>query len=82
MNRTFFQQGRRLVLATFSTLALLPFAAESQTFPDKPIRLTVGFPAGGGPDVLARVVGQRLTELVKQPVVIDTSRVRADRLPR
>ncbi|HAX20320.1 MAG TPA: tripartite tricarboxylate transporter substrate binding protein [Hydrogenophaga sp.] len=43
----------------------------SQTFPDKPIRLTVGFPAGSGPDVLARVVGQRLSELIKQPVVID-----------
>lgn len=71
MNHTFFLQSRRLVLAALSTLAILPFAAMSQTFPDKPIRLTVGFPAGSGPDVLARVVGQRLSELVKQPVVID-----------
>jgi tripartite-type tricarboxylate transporter receptor subunit TctC len=71
MNHFLFQQGRRLALTALSFLALLPFAAMSQTFPDKPIRLTVGFPAGSGPDVLARVVGQRLSELVKQPVVID-----------
>lgn len=71
MNHAFFRQSRRLALAALSTLPMLPFAAMSQTFPDKPIRLTVGFPAGSGPDVLARVVGQRLSELVKQPVVID-----------
>lgn len=74
MNRLFSsssQHSRRLALAAICTLAMLPLAAVSQTFPDKPIRLSVGFPAGSGPDVLARVVGQRLSELVKQPVIID-----------
>ena len=46
-------------------------AAHAQTFPDRPIKLSVGFPAGTGPDLLARVVGQRLSELAKQPVVVD-----------
>lgn len=46
-------------------------SAHAQSFPDHPIKLSVGFPAGTGPDLLARIVGQRLSELVKQPVVID-----------
>ncbi|HSQ03092.1 MAG TPA: tripartite tricarboxylate transporter substrate binding protein [Burkholderiales bacterium] len=40
-------------------------------YPDKPIRLIVTFPAGGITDLLARIVGQKLTERLGQPVVID-----------
>jgi tripartite-type tricarboxylate transporter receptor subunit TctC len=40
-------------------------------FPDKPIRLIVPFPAGGPNDIIARVIGQRMSELIKQPVVIE-----------
>jgi tripartite-type tricarboxylate transporter receptor subunit TctC len=46
-------------------------SAHAQAFPSRPIRLIVPFPPGGGNDILARAVGQRLTELVSQPVVID-----------
>jgi tripartite-type tricarboxylate transporter receptor subunit TctC len=52
------------------SLALLA-SAGAQTFPDKPIRMSVGFPPGTGPDVLARLVAQRAGELLKQPVVVD-----------
>ena len=46
-------------------------AVHAQTFPTRPIRLIVPFPPGGGNDILARTVGQRLTEVVNQPIVVD-----------
>ena len=58
-------------LATGLSLLLLPAAAVAQNFPDHPIRLIVPFPAGGPNDIIARVIGQRMAELLKQPVIID-----------
>jgi tripartite-type tricarboxylate transporter receptor subunit TctC len=58
-------------LAAGLSLALLPAAALAQDFPTKPIKLIVPFPPGGPNDIIARVVGQRMSELVKQPIVID-----------
>ena len=52
-------------------MLLLPALAAAQDFPGKPIRLIVPFPAGGPNDIIARVVGQRMSELIKQPVIID-----------
>ena len=52
-------------------MLLLPQAATAQDFPAKPIKLIVPFPAGGPNDIIARIVGQRMSELAKQPVVID-----------
>src|SRR5215469_11126101 len=53
-------------------LALLcPAFATAQDFPSKPIRLIVPFPPGGPNDIIARVVGQRMSEIAKQPVLID-----------
>lgn len=43
----------------------------AQTYPAKPVRIIVPYPAGGGVDVLARVVGRRLTDALGQPVVIE-----------
>ncbi|MCC6890843.1 MAG: tripartite tricarboxylate transporter substrate binding protein [Hyphomicrobiales bacterium] len=40
-------------------------------FPNKPIRVVVGFAAGGGNDIFARLVGQKLSDIIKQPVVIE-----------
>lgn len=45
--------------------------AAAQTFPDRPLRITSPFPAGSGPDAVARMVGDKLTVALKQPVVID-----------
>ena len=50
---------------------LLPALAAGQDFPNKPIRLIVPFPAGGPNDTIARVIGQRMSELTRQPVLID-----------
>jgi len=52
-------------------LLLLPAVAAAQDFPTKPIRLIVPFPAGGPNDIIARVIGQRMSELTRQPVLID-----------
>ncbi len=52
-------------------LLLFPAVAAAQDFPTKPIRLIVPFPPGGPNDIIARVIGQRMTELTKQRVVID-----------
>src|SRR6478609_7209681 len=52
-------------------LALLcPALAMAQDFPNKPIRLIVPFPPGGPNDIIARVVGQRMSEILKQSVII------------
>ena len=58
------------LLAGLSIL-LTPAFARAQDYPAKPIRLIVPFPAGGPNDIIARVIGQRMAELTKQPVVID-----------
>lgn len=47
-----------------------PLLALAQ-YPDKPVKLTVGFPPGTGPDVVARTLGNKLGELLKQNLVID-----------
>lgn len=49
--------------------AALPVAAQS--FPNKPIRLVVPFPAGGGTDFFARTVGNKMSEQMGQPIIID-----------
>jgi tripartite-type tricarboxylate transporter receptor subunit TctC len=58
-------------LLTLLTLSLLPALAAAQDFPAKPIKLIVPFPAGGPNDIIARIVGQRISELTKQAVIID-----------
>ena len=58
-------------LAAALSVLLWPALAGAQDFPNKPIRLIVPFPAGGPNDIIARVVGQRMSELTRQPVLID-----------
>jgi tripartite-type tricarboxylate transporter receptor subunit TctC len=52
-------------------IAVPPDAAQAQTWPARPVRIVVAFTAGGTTDILARSVGQQLTERLKQPFVID-----------
>jgi len=46
-------------------------AAQAQDYPGKPIRMVVGFPPGGGTDVVARIIAPRYSELLGQGVVIE-----------
>lgn len=46
-------------------------STRAQTYPDKPVRMIVPFPAGGLTDILGRLVGQRLADVLGQPVIID-----------
>ena len=62
---------RILTLLTGLSVLLLPALGAAQDFPDRPIRLIVPFPAGGPNDVIARVIGQRMSELLKQHVIVD-----------
>jgi tripartite-type tricarboxylate transporter receptor subunit TctC len=53
------------------TLALAQAAPAAQVYPTRAVRLAVGFAPGTGPDVLTRVLGQRLGETIGQPTVIE-----------
>lgn len=61
--------------ASFLSLALFaPFATQAQTaaaYPQKPIKILVGFSPGGVPDIVARVLAPKFTETWKQPVVVE-----------
>ena len=68
MNRTAYVLAGVSAL-TWSTLAAPAFAQGN--YPTRPIRILVGFPAGGGQDVVARIVARKLTESLGQQVVVD-----------
>ncbi|MBU8542360.1 MULTISPECIES: Bug family tripartite tricarboxylate transporter substrate binding protein [Roseomonadaceae] len=61
---------KRLLLATLMACASLPALAQDN-FPNRPLRWVVGFGAGGVGDMTARLVGQKLSEALGQPVVIE-----------
>lgn len=52
-------------------VAVLAGAAQAQTYPARGVRMLVPFPPGGGTDIVARVMGQKLSELWAQPVIMD-----------
>jgi tripartite-type tricarboxylate transporter receptor subunit TctC len=58
-------------LSVVLSAVLIPGAALAQTYPAKPIRIIVPFAAGGAVDVVARAVGQRMSEQMASPVIIE-----------
>jgi tripartite-type tricarboxylate transporter receptor subunit TctC len=59
------------VVAVAGVLTLAASAASAQTFPSKPVRIIDAFPAGGAGDVIARIIGPRLSEYLGQPVLVE-----------
>src|SRR5258708_33123142 len=64
--------ARRVLLALVVFLAGWPASGEGQEYPNKPIRFVVPWPPGGGADIASRIVGQRVSELLGQPLVVDS----------
>ncbi len=64
-------QRRFVSAAMLASLFLLAGPVTAQSYPAKPIKIVVPFPAGGTSDVLARLIGQKMTESWGQPVVVE-----------
>jgi tripartite-type tricarboxylate transporter receptor subunit TctC len=63
--------ARAALVAIFGALALAAVGAHAQSYPIKPVRLIVPFPAGGSLDAVARWVSHPLSESLRQPVIVD-----------
>src|SRR5690349_629355 len=64
----------RVAIAALAAIAAHPASAQGDpaaNYPTRPIRLIVGFAAGGGNDLFARLVGQKLSENIGQPVIVE-----------
>ena len=63
----------RIVSAVLLSAGLAGVAppSQAQSYPSKPIRIVVPYPAGGTSDILARSIGQKLSESLGQPIVIE-----------
>ena len=60
-----------LVVAAFAAFALQPAAVSAQEWPNKPVRILIGFGAGGGTDVATRIVAEGLSEVLGQQFVVE-----------
>jgi len=61
----------RLRMFLIAVALLAPFTAQAQPYPNRPIKIVVPYAAGGAVDIVARTVGQPLSEALKQPVIVD-----------
>lgn len=66
---------KKMLFASLLGAALLSIApadqAQAQDWPNRPVRMVVGFGAGGGTDIIARIIAQPLSEILGQPVVVE-----------
>ena len=56
-----------------STLLIVESPAAQTTYPEKSIRMVVGFPPGSQPDTVARLLSQKLAEALGKPVVVENA---------
>ena len=61
----------RIFVALLSAMSFAPFGALAQSYPAKPVRVIVVFPPGGSNDVTARIVFQKMAEVLGQQFIID-----------
>ncbi|MBI4192934.1 MAG: tripartite tricarboxylate transporter substrate binding protein [Betaproteobacteria bacterium] len=61
----------RLFNGIIAIACLFVFESSGQSYPVKPIRVVVGYPAGGGADITARPIAQKLSEHLGQPVIVE-----------
>lgn len=61
-----------MALSCLGMLAATSLPAQAQSWPNKPVRLIVPYPAGGGADAIARLVGARLSEIWSQQVAVES----------
>jgi len=59
------------IIAALLTLSASAQLALAQAYPTKPIRMLIGFPPGGGTDIIGRIVAQKLGDLLGQQVIVD-----------
>jgi len=71
MNLLVSRRGLLASVACFAFLSVPAHAQAQQAFPNRPITIVVPFTAGGGSDIVTRVVGQKLGEVLGVPVVVD-----------
>ena len=64
--REFLQLGSAATVAT-----VIPSLASAQTYPARPVRIIVGYGPGGAADIFARLIGQRLSEQLGQPFIVE-----------
>ena len=62
---------RFVFIAAAALFGLFALPVAAQTYPSKPIRFVIPYAAGGNTDILARIIGQKLTETMGQPVIAD-----------
>ena len=63
--------GRRGLTFGVASIVLAPVIARSQDYPSKPVHVVVPYPAGGGTDIVARLIMPRLSERWKQTIIVD-----------
>lgn len=77
MTQSFVRRSRRALAVAAATVAALALYApgfnhaSAQAWPNRPVKILVGFPAGGASDVMARFVADRLSRALGQPFVVD-----------
>jgi tripartite-type tricarboxylate transporter receptor subunit TctC len=66
-------QISRLMFGMFALLIMGGSDAQAAVYPEKPLRIVVGFPPGAQPDTVARLLGQKLSEALGKPIVVDNA---------
>src|SRR5437764_4772305 len=62
---------RAFVLGAATAPLVAPGTMAQAGFPSRPVRIVIGFPPGGGIDILARLMGPKMSERLGQPVIVE-----------